>query len=282
MINYKFGKNPKRTDKRTLKFAKYLVSENLPAVLAASDVDSQFANMVDKNMYDNDTLGCCVIAGRGHCTLRLEDLQQGVVIDITDNDIITEYYKEEGCYPQGCDNGLDMLSSLNAWRQGWQAAGKTYSIDAYAEIDVSNHNELMYSIMLLYGAYTGFNVPQSAMNQFNAGQPWTVVANDGGIVGGHCVYIVAYNATGPICITWGQRQQMTWEFWDKYFDEAYIVIDNIDSWVNPATDPLNIALLSQELAEVTGTTPATSTNTTYSTYTNSANSFSMCLWKNNR
>ena len=244
-----FGKNPKKEDKRTLMFAKFLVAENLPAILTASDVDSQFSNMVDNHMFLNDTLGDCVIAGRGHDTFRLEDFQQGIIVPITDNDIRTEYFKETG----GEDSGLDMLASLNAWRQGWQAGGKTYSIYAFAEINVSNHNELKYAIMLFYGAYTGFNVPTSAMDQFNAGKIWDVVANDGGIEGGHCVYIVAYNETGPICITWGQRQQMTWAFWDKYFDEAYIVIDNIDSWVNPATDPLNITLLAQELSEVTAT-----------------------------
>jgi hypothetical protein len=93
------------------------------------------------------------------------------------------------------------------------------------------------------------------MDQFNAGQPWTVVANDGGIVGGHCVYVKAFNGTGPICKTWGADQQMTWEFWDKYFDEAYAVIDAVDSWMNPASDPLNISVLSQELNEITSNPP---------------------------
>jgi hypothetical protein len=252
MVQYKFGKKPKRIDKRTLQFGKYLVSANLPSVAPSFDVDSAFTNMVDNNMYDNDTLGCCVIAGRGHCTLRLEDEQQGILIDITDSDIVTEYYKEEGCYPQGCDNGLDMLTSLNAWEKGWVVAGKTYAIAAYTEINIANHNELMYAVMLLYGAYTGLQVPQSAMDQFNAGQIWDVSTTNTQIVGGHCVYIVAYNDTGPICITWGKRQQMTWAFWDKYFDEAYAVIDNIDSWVNPATDPLNIPALLADVAAITG------------------------------
>lgn len=244
---FKFGKLPARVDARTLQLKKILPTA-LPPLPETYDVDSIFTNFSDANMYSNDVYGDCVIAGRAHMTLRFEDFEQGIEIPITDKDVENEYFKETG----GPDDGLDMLTSLNEWRQsGWTAGGKIYTIYAFAQIALSNHNELMYCVYLLRGAYTGFNVPQSAMDQFNAGQPWTVVANDGGIVGGHCVYIVAYNATGPVCVTWGQKQQMTWAFWDKYFDEAYGVIQGVASFMNPATDPVNDTLLSQELNEIT-------------------------------
>jgi hypothetical protein len=252
MKNYKLGKLPKKVDPRTLKFSKFLVKTNLPTLPDTYDEDQIFSNMVDNNMYLNDTLGDCVMAGRAHMTLRFEDFEQDIVISITDNDVRTEYFKETG----GTDSGLNMLDSLNKWRQqGWKAAGQTYFIHAYAEVNIVNHDELKYCVYLLRGCYTGFNVPQSAINQFNTGQIWDVIANDGGIVGGHCVYIVGFNVTGPVCITWGQKQQMTWAFWDKYFDEAYAVIDATDPWCNPATDPLNCAALDQELNEITSSPP---------------------------
>jgi hypothetical protein len=105
--------------------------------------------------------------------------------------------------------------------------------------------------MLLNGAYIGIQVPQSAIDQFNAGQIWDVVPDDGGIVGGHCIYIVAFNATGPICVTWGQRQPMTWAFYDAYCDEAYGVVDNKDNWVDATKDPLDVAKLDGYLNEIT-------------------------------
>ena len=33
-----------------------------------------------------------------------------------------------------------------------------------------------------------------------------------------------YNATGPVCITWGAPKQMTWEWFDFYTEEAYGVL----------------------------------------------------------
>jgi hypothetical protein len=246
---FKLGKLPARIDPRTFQLKKLLVKKNLPPLPATYDVDSEFINFSDRNMFGNDKYGDCVMAGRAHMTLRFEDFEQKQLIKITDKDVEDEYFKETG----GQDSGLVMLDSLNEWRKtGWTAASKPYTIYAYAQIDVANHNELKYSVLLLRGAYTGFQVPQSAMDQFNAGQPWTV-SGDNTIIGGHCVYIKAYNEIGPICVTWGAEQQMTWEFWNIYFDEAYGVIDAQDTWLDPSTDPLNCEELAQKLNEITNT-----------------------------
>jgi len=245
------GKLPKRYDYRTLQLKNFLVYANLPPLPDICDVDSAFTDFSNNHMYGNDRYGDCVIAGRAHMTLRFEKFEENLLIPITDKEVTDQYFKESG----GIDSGLVMLSSLNVWRQsGWTAAGKPYNIHAYAEIDKANHDELKYTIFLLRGAYTGFSVPQSAMDQFNARKPWTVVAGSR-IVGGHCVYIVGYNATGPICVTWGANQQMTWEFWDTYFDEAYAIIDNVNAWCDPATDPLNLAELDAQLQEITSSPP---------------------------
>lgn len=247
----KLGRLPRKIDTRTLQLKRFLILKNLPPLPDSFDVDTTFTNFSNNHMFGNDVYGDCVMAGRAHMTLRFECFEQACVIPITDQEVENEYFKESG----GSDSGLVMLNSLNEWRQsGWTAAGKPYNIYAYAQVNVTSHDELKYCVYLLRGAYTGFNVPQSAMDQFNAGQPWTVVSGSS-IVGGHCVFIKGYNTIGPVCVTWGKDQQMTWQFWDTYFDEAYAVIDNVDPWMNPATDPLNCALLSQELNEITSSPP---------------------------
>jgi len=51
--------------------------------------------------------------------------------------------------------------------------------------------------------------------------------------------IPGYNETGPVCVTWGRKQQMTWSFFDKYCDEAYAIVDDKDS----AKSKLDVAKL---------------------------------------
>ena len=247
-MKYKFGKLPKKIDTRTLQLKNYLIEKNLPLLPDSYNIDDQYDNLVDTNTYDNTKYGDCVIAGRAHMTLRFERYEQGIVIPISDDDVITEYFNETN----GVDSGLVMLNSLNKWRKnGWIAANKLYNIHAYAEINIKNYDELKYCIYLLNGAYTGFSVPQSAIDQFSKGEVWTVPSFYSPIVGGHCVYVKAYNNIGPICVTWGKDQQMTWEFWNKYFDEAYGVIDNTDEWIDPTIDPLDIPKLDKQLSEIT-------------------------------
>lgn len=120
------------------------------------------------------------------------------------------------------------------------------------------HSEVKACIYLLNGIYVGFQVTQSAMDQFNAGQNWDVVPNPGAILGGHCVYgmvyqkIFGYTEDGPLCITWGKRQQMTWAFWDKYVDEAYGIVDNKDDWTDPDHNNIDVVALEKILEEITG------------------------------
>jgi hypothetical protein len=43
--------------------------------------------------------------------------------------------------------------------------------------------------------------------------------------GGHYVYVPGYTPSGPVCVTWGRKQQITWAWLDKYCDEAYAIFD---------------------------------------------------------
>ena len=89
------------------------------------------------------------------------------------------------------------------------------------------------------------------MDQANAGEPWNVVEDDGGIVGGHCVPIMGYGALGCTCVTWGKLQQMSWEFFAKYCDEAYVEL--AQDWITAsgeAPNHLDVAALRADLAAI--------------------------------
>ena len=243
-VDLKLGKLKPRLDKRTIRLKDVLRAELLPPLPDSFDVDSSLGGITDNNIYGNDALADCVIAGRAHMTLRFEDFEQRKIIPITNADVEGEYFKETG----GKDSGLTMLDSLNCWRRGWRAAGETYDIYAYASFDCSNHDESKYAIVLLRGAYIGIQLPQSAMTQFQNGQEWDVIDADGGILGGHCVYVLAFDQDSVTCVTWGKRQLMTWAFWDKYCDEAYGIVQDKEHFVTDS--PVDVNRLDDYLTAI--------------------------------
>ena len=225
---FQLGKAPAKTDARNFKLAALLKVP--PPVPPQFDFDLLHPG-IPTPMFANDVHGDCVIAARAHLTLRFEDIEQGSVVMITDQAVLKEYFKETG----GPDTGLNILDSLNEWRkQGWRPTPqkKTYKIHAFAQVTPKNHNEVKAAVYLLDAAYVGLALPQSAQAQIQAGQVWDVVGGSGSAPnswGGHCVITPGYNPTGPVCVTWGRKQQMTWAFFDKYCDEAYALVDEVDT-----------------------------------------------------
>lgn len=223
---FKLGKAAAKRDARNLMFAALLKA---PAALPKEyDFDMKHAG-IPTPMFANDTYGCCVISGRAHQTLRFELIEQNAKLPITDKDVTKEYLKESG----GQDSGLVVLDSLKAWRaKGWTAAKKKYKIKAFSEVSPKDHTAMKQAIFLDVGIGLGLSLPTSAQGQLQAGKPWDAVTGKGsqpGSWGGHYVYVSGYTALGPVCVTWGRKQQMTWRFIDKYCDEAYAIFDAIDS-----------------------------------------------------
>lgn len=228
----KFGKKPARRDKRNFKFGALLAAA--PKLPKAYDFDVQYL-AVPTPMFANDDHGDCVIAGRAHQTLRFEYLEQHRVLSITDRDVLREWHKENG----NTDDGLVLLDSLKEWRhQGWKAAGRTYKIKAFTEVDRTDPDEVRRAIVMQVGVGLGLTLPFNAVELLQAGRPWDVTAGAGGRKnprGGHYVYCSGYTEQGPVCVTWGRKQQMTWRFLDRFCDEAYAMVDARDAEFKKAT-----------------------------------------------
>jgi hypothetical protein len=248
---FKLGKNPAKRDKRNIKLAAIL--KKIPAVPPQWDFDSDVAKTpIPMPMFLNDNLGDCVIAGRAHMTLRFEYFEQKEkILAIQDSEVLTEYKREGGSMVEG-QQGLNMLDSLNWWRKkGWKTGNKTYSIYSFAELKRDTIDETKIAIRYLNGAYIGFSLPNSWQDQICRGQPWTVVPGPSGKRNphnGHCVYLCGYTATGPVCVTWGRKQAMTWDYLTTYADEIYAIVDNRDKFVK--NSPVDIAKLTEILKSI--------------------------------
>jgi len=252
VTSLRLGKLPPRFDPRTLRLSRVFDRE-LPLIPDAYDFDAAHPG-VDMPMFLNDVLGDCVIAARAHWTRRAELIEQGIVIPISDDEVKAEYFLET----DGADTGLVMLTSLLAWRVGWQVAGQDYSIAAFGAVTPTLVDHVRTAIYLLGGVACGLSLPLSAQAQIGSEWDlpgwWGRLSGDGGDTtpgswGGHCVQIVGYNATGPVCITWGKRQHMTWAWFTKYCDECYGIVDSLDYWRDKPG--INVPLLQSYLESAT-------------------------------
>ncbi len=244
-------------DVRTLKL-KDVLSDTLPPIPETFDLDQVLGAKIPLQVFGNDRYGDCVIAGRANWTLRAEYFEQKQVLPISTADCLAEYWKEQGwngfwCSPKP-DNGLVMLDSLKAWRQqGWMANNKLYSIYAFGKINWLDHDEVRAVMYLLSGSYSGLALPISAKKQWENGQIWDVVDGPDGQYaswGYHCVYSKKVTTIGPCFLTWGAEVQATWAFWDKYTDEDYGIVDNVDKWVeNSPVDKNKLMSYLQSIEE---------------------------------
>jgi len=219
---FKLGKLKTVRDARTLRFR-----DVLRALLATPrQYDFDLAHRgIPIPVFANDRYHNSVMAARAHQTLRFELLEADKNSNISDQDVMQTYFAETG----GGDVGLDPLMSLKAWcKKGWTAAGIHSFIRAFAEIDPRMHEQIRQAIYMELGVGMALELPLSAQAQVQAGRPWDVVTGGDstgpGSWGGHYVPLCGYTVTGPVCVTWGRKQQMTWAFVDRYCDAVYAIL----------------------------------------------------------
>jgi len=235
---FKLGKAAAQRDSRNIRFGSLLKAQ--PELPKAYDFDDAHTG-VPVPMFSNDRYGNCVIAGRAHHTLRFELVEQGVVIRISDDDVNREYFAETG----GPDAGLVVLPSLKRWRKaGWRVSDANYRILGFAELEAGNAHEVGTAIYANVGVGIGAMLPMDARIQLNAGQPWDVTGGADGVPGswgGHYMYVSGYTPQGPVCVTWGRKQQATWAWLAKYCDEAYAIFDAANKFNTDVVDPAKLA-----------------------------------------
>lgn len=240
----KLGKLPRKIHAKTLFFGKYSTSI-LPYLKPAIAWEKKVPTW---NMYMNDQIGDCVIAAIGHVIMTMTS-QTGILATPSDAQIEQVYSAITGYVPGNLwtDKGTIMVDALDYWRTNGIAGHK---ILGWAAIKITpSLAELRQAISLFGSVLVGFEFPQSAMDQFNHGDPWSVnMASP--LIGGHCVPISEYDPTRLVCETWGALQPLSLGFLPYYCDEAYAVITQ--DWINQATkrspSGFNIDVLKGDLA----------------------------------
>jgi hypothetical protein len=202
-------------------------------------------------MYNNDQYGCCVWAAVGHMLEAWTTYASGVTLEVPAAALLTGYSAVTGfdpaqTQPDGSnptDNGTVLADALAYWQKSGIAG---HQILAYAQIKDFTH---VQAALRVFGALmVGVSFPESAMDQFNANQPWTVV--DGAAsIGGHCIH-VGYDGSDFRCVTWGAVEEISVPWWHKYVDEVWVPIT--PEWLSAAgTTPSGLDLVGLGTAYTT-------------------------------
>ena len=212
----KLGKLAPKRSLKTLALGNYLTPSKLPVPPVKQAWE--YAVNTPWQMMKNDVYGDCTCAAAGHMIMNWS-ANSSTVVTPSDDDILKAYSAVSGFDPNSGanDNGAVELDVLNYWKSTGIAGHK---ILGFATVDVQNIDQVKAAIYLFGGVYTGFQVPDYAMNKPN----WTVQNTDDMIVGGHAVPLFGYGRGGATCVTWGRLQPLSWEFWQQYFDEAYAIV----------------------------------------------------------
>jgi len=205
--------------------------------IAPDSVD--YSHIPNLGMMMNDKIGDCTCAAVGHIIQQWGTYTHKPLVP-TDQQVLSLYEAVSGYNPKdpSTDNGAVETDVLNYWVKN-KAFG--ISLDAYAPLELGNHNEVKDAVYWFGNAYIGLNLPISAQTQ----DVWSVPAGGThgngapGSWGGHAVPVVAYNARTLTVITWGALKQMTWAFWAAYAEEAYALLST--DWISSGKSPKGIS-----------------------------------------
>lgn len=233
----KLGKTPATRDLRDFLFAHYEVKG---VEIPRAKVGFGHKNLIENwGMLGNDYYGDCVPAAADHGTM-LWNAIAGKEAGFTTENTLSDYSAMTGFDENdpNSDNGTNMRDALNYRRNTGviDNAGTRHKIGAYVALDPKDWNQMLQALEVFDLVEIGFEVPEYAMEQFNAGKMWAYTHGPhANIVGGHDVIIVGRPHVSTVeVVTWGKIQDMTRAFYQHYNDEAYGIVSE-ESLVNGKT-----------------------------------------------
>jgi len=262
-MNRFLGRLPKNENSKVPFLRTVLSKANLPIPVAPIST-----NWRDKvavwPMLGNDICGNCVIAGCLHYYQSITaNASVEVVPDVgdavADYSLVGEVTQGVGYDPvtHSNDNGLVIDYALTYWMKtglAITASGSNTELAGMARISILDRDMIKHGISEFCGILAGVNLPIEAQTEVNSGKPWENLAGTPGSWGGHCIYIVDYDADWLYAITWGKIQRISWDWFDKYAEEAVALLsaDWIDSHTGLSPSHMTLASLDEQIVEMRG------------------------------
>jgi hypothetical protein len=202
-----------------------------------------------KQVLGNDQQGDCTVASIMHRIGVMTAYGIGTPAIGTDEEALSQYHAIGG----PGDNGLVITDVLDwAKSHGFTVGGQVHKIDGYVSLNWTNKVLTQVAIDVLGGATLGVALPQAWASSPDV---WDVT--NSGIVGGHDIPIVGYDADGVVIATWGGLRTITWAAFlsDRYVDEAYVCLG--EDWfakANQSPNGIDVQTLRDDMDKISGGT----------------------------
>jgi hypothetical protein len=208
-----FGRKRPIAHSPRMKVGSYLKA--LPTPPTSFSYSSKAASALSQ-MYLNDTLGDCVIAG-GYHIVGTETGNAGSIFVATSAQITKDYSAIGGYVPgkANTDNGCDESTALNYWQSHGFANGT--KLLGSLTVNPGNKTEIENTIYLFENVMFGIELPDAWVTPFPSasGFVWDV-AGVSNPQNGHCVIGLGYSSQGVIIDSWGMLGTITWAAVSKY------------------------------------------------------------------
>lgn len=127
----------------------------------------------------------------------------------------------------GANVGITESRVLNYWKRH---GIDRYRIKSWRDLGRVSSRVALERAVSRYGAlYADVAIPSTVPA---LGTTWTLAASprDTPLAGLHAADVVGYNRTGPVLVTWGSIQQVTWAWWGTWLIDVVAVQRSTQPW----------------------------------------------------
>jgi hypothetical protein len=214
--NIKFGRKPRAPGAARLHFSDFVNHAAMPAIPPACDYSPKAASVLS-DVYGNDAMGDCVIAGGYHILGVETGNATGTPFHATRDQIVKDYSAIGGYVPgdESTDNGCNLQDAINYWTQRGFANG-TKLLGAIS-INARSVHDIQAACYLFENLKFGIALPDAWVNPFppGSGFVWDAAgAPDPN--NGHDVIGFGYDSRGVLIDSWGLKGTLTWNAMSAY------------------------------------------------------------------
>jgi hypothetical protein len=201
----------------------------LPEQLKAAPTAATWVKSWPGILGDNDKIGSCGPTALANLIKCQSMNATGTPIIIDTADIVTFYSAVSGYNPAKTNpvtgsNPTDEGVNLQDMLEKAQTVGiGGHKVLGFAAVDPSNTVAMQWASIVGCGLMFGWNLPQSAINQTDDGQPWTYVPGSP-IVGGHATANYGYVAGEWDLESWADAETAAQSLLTHDLEECYVVL----------------------------------------------------------